>query len=84
MAPEPRVVNPRQDPVSPREHPPQCLDTPYFSLRRNEQMADPSYEPPDSPRSRLEPRSTRDGPPVTRLQSNVQALRNAVTEHASD
>ena len=41
------------------------------------QRMDPNHVPPDTPRSRRELGTTRPQPPITRLQSRLQALQEA-------
>ena len=50
---------------------PQYLDAP------GSQRLDPNYVPPDTPPSRRELGTTRPQPPITRLQSRLQALHEA-------
>ena len=52
----------------------QSLDTPSSEYR------DPSYEPPETPRSRRELRVTRPEPPVTRSRARILTQDDGIAE----
>ena len=66
---------PPPDPVLDTPEPiQQSLDTP------NSEYRDPSYEPPETPRSRRELRVTRPEPPVTRSRARVLTQDDGIAE----
>jgi hypothetical protein len=82
--PAPQVDNQQPDPVTPNRSPLRLLDTPATEPRSlddpGSHRIDPNYVPPSTPRSRRELRTTRPQPPVTRLQTRMQALQEALEE----
>ena len=82
--PTPQVDNRQPGLRSPNRNSPRTWDTPATGPLRldapGSQRADPTYAPPETPRSRRELEDTRQGPPVTRLRSRLQALQEAPDE----
>jgi hypothetical protein len=59
----------------------QVLDTPGSAQQPldapSSEQRDPSYRPPETPRSRRELQATRDEPPVTRSRTRILSQENA-------
>ena len=87
LAPRPISIPAPQDdrrqpsPGTPNRNLPRQMDTPASAPQSldapGSQRLDPKYVPPDTPRSRRELGTTRPQPPITRLQSRLQALHEA-------
>jgi hypothetical protein len=75
--PVPKGENRQQVPGTPNRSPPRDVNTPstapQFSEPR-EMRRDPTFVPEDTPVKRRELGTTRSRPPITRLQSRLQAL----------
>jgi hypothetical protein len=82
--PVPQDGNRQPTPRTPNRNPPHMMDTPatepHSSNAHGSQRTDPNYVPPDTPRSRRELGTTRSHPPLTRLQSRLQALEETVEQ----
>jgi len=76
--PVPQDGNRQPTPRTPNRSPPHMMDTtatkPHSSNVHGSQRTDRNYVPPITPRSRREPETTRLHPPLTKLQSSLQAL----------
>ena len=79
--PAPQDDRRQPSPGTPNRSLPRQIDTPasapQFLDAPGSQRLDPNYVPPDTPRSRRELGTTRLQPPITRLQSRLQALPEA-------
>jgi transposase InsO family protein len=74
----PQDETPNSDAEGSTQEEPTVVDTPTENLQRSldapgSERADPSYAPPDTPRSRRELGTTRLQPPITRLRARLQA-----------